>query len=71
MGIITHIFKTVRKEEWGVKKLVSFTPLPGEIMKQILWKTVLRHMQNKEDGMKQPALIHQEEILTDHSDGLL
>lgn len=48
MGIVTHIFKMIRKEEWGIYKLVSFTPFLGEIMEQILLKAVLRHMQNKE-----------------------
>ena len=48
MGIIAHIFKTVRKEEWEIYKLVSFTPFPGEIMEQIVLKAVLRHIQNKE-----------------------
>ena len=66
-GNIAPIFKKGRKEDPGNHQTVSLTSVPGKIMEQILLEAMLRHM----GDLRQPAWLHQGQVLPDQPSGFL
>jgi len=44
---VTPVFKNGEMEDPGIHRLVSFTLIPGKVMKQLNLETISRHMKEK------------------------
>lgn len=61
------VFKRGRKED----PENDLTSIPGKIVEQIFLEDVLRHTENREVDVGQPAQPHQAQVLPDPPSGLL
>lgn len=58
------IFKNGKKEDPGNYMLISLTPIPGKMLKQLILKTISKHMMEKKIIIAQHGLTKKKSCLT-------